>query len=171
MHKLIPIYFIATFITSLQTGNAADPRHTISVKTNNSPVQSNPIDTIKNYSSSAQSQLDKLLNNNHTDTHPITNKLPAQNQDIGKSITNKMADLAKGLVYDPKNSAQYFDYLIAGYSFLVEVEKQCIPYGEKIMGSKNQLIISSKENYNEQLKYLNALKQQKLLFEQSKLNK
>jgi hypothetical protein len=84
------------------------------------------------------------------------------------SIRDKAKELAKNFVYDPNNPGPFFDHLITGYTFLMNVEKNCIPYGEKFLGNKNGMMVSAKQTYAEQTKYLEALKQQRLMLEQNK---
>ncbi len=117
----------------------------------------------KSYWPAAQAQIDKLYKSFSTNPMVIKTEKAASSQanDIRQKVVNKVTNMTKGFVYDPEHPEKLFEQLIAGYSFVIAMEKQCIPYAEKILGDKNQLVITAKEKYTEQVEYLNAMKQQK----------
>ncbi len=97
--------------------------------------------------------------------------ISSQTNDIRQRAVNELTNRTKGFIYDPRHPEKIFDSMIAGYTFMTATEKQFIPYGEKVLGDKNQLIITAKEKYTEQIQLLNGLKEQRMLLEQSKFNK
>jgi hypothetical protein len=133
-------------------------------------IQSQPD---KSYWPEAQAQIGKLYQSVSTNAMVLKTEKEASSQanDIRQKVVNKVTNTAKGFVYDPEHPEKLFGQLIALYSFVTDIEKQCIPYGEKILGSKNQLVIKAKEKYSEQVQYLNAMKQQKLQAEQMRNSK
>jgi hypothetical protein len=146
--------------------NAANPTQKDSLSKTSHPE--------RNYWSEAHTQINKIIQTSSLKKYPnqveniSSNQQENKNPPIVQNIQNKLASFSKRLIFDPEHPGQFFDYLIKSYSFLTNLEKQLIPYGEKLLGNKNQLVIRAKENYTEQIKYLEALKQQKLLIEQNK---
>jgi len=117
----------------------------------------------KSYWPAAQTQIDKLYKSFITNPMVIKTENAASSQanDIRQKVVNKVTNMTKGFVYDPEHPEKLIDLLITGYTFVINVEKPIIPYGEKILGDKNKLVVEAKEKYSEQLQYLDALKQQK----------
>ena len=114
-------------------------------------VQANNL--IDNHGKLDQTQISKAIDS-----------LPVKNEQINKSL-----GIIKGLVYDPSNPSPFFNNLIALQSMSAVAQSQLIPLAETFLGVKNSYVVGLKANYSQTLKYLEALKQQKVLLEQSML--
>ncbi len=95
------------------------------------------------------------------DNHMFDSKqTPAQD-------VNGFFKFLRSLVYDSDNPGPFFDSLIATQSKVLPLQEQAITWGEKFLGPRNSMVVQIKESRQNTLKYIEALKQQKLLLEQS----
>lgn len=145
-------------------------------KTESDIHPNNPQQLIGNYYTQALKQFsgftkNSLQANNLVDSHGQINErqmsktidsLPIKNDQLNKSL-----GFVKGLVYNPSNPAPFFNNLIALQSMSAAAQSKLILWGEKYLGAKNSYVLALAQNYNSTLRYIEALKQQKVLLEQS----
>ncbi len=145
-------------------------------KTEPNMNQQTPQALIGHYYTQALQQLNELYKNdlkaknlvdsqgkiNENQLSKTIDTLPVKNNQINKSL-----EFMKGLIYDPSNPTPFFNNLIAMQSMSAAAQNQLILLGEGSLGAKNSYVVGLKENYSHTLKYLDALKQQKILLEQT----
>lgn len=141
------------FATDPQNDAANHQAHTINIQ-----AQSD-----KTRWTEAHGQIDKLYKSLSTNPNILKTKqsLSTQFNDIRQQGVNKLTNLTKDLIYEPEHPEKLIDLLITGYTFVINVEKPVVTYGEQYLGNKNQFVIETKEKCSEHLQYLDALKQQR----------
>lgn len=72
-----------------------------------------------------------------------------------------------GFVYDSDNPGPFFDHLITSQSSILSIQAQLIACGEKLLGPHNSMVVQLKQAHQDNLKSIEALKQQKLQIEQT----
>jgi len=118
----------------------------------------------------SQGQLGEILNEISTGKIEAKTKISATT-DAGKitgQLKEQFTTQMQKFIDDPKHQELFLDQLIAMFDFYVILQKSLIEHGEKLLGNSNQLVVQVKQSYASNLKYLQALKQQKIMLEQTK---
>lgn len=146
---------------------ATDPQQSTSALRDSVMNQKNRQDASTKYFSAVVSQFSKttaLPSNLATqikDNHLFDNKqTPAQD-------VNGLLNFLRGLVYDSDHPTQFFDSLITMQNAVLSMQDQIISCGEKLAGAQNSFVVSIKQSRGTTLKYIQALKQQKTMVQQT----